>query len=1234
MLVAYDAKVTRVDLDDAPARRSPPATPVTDADGTRQASVLFPAGHEGRAWSCPTARRKPLDGPRRPRDRVHRRRRAGRRRCRARCPPSSGLHVRRRAVRRPGRRRRRDRGPLRQGRSSTTSTTSSSSPSAASSRPATTTARDGEWKAGAQRPRDQDPGDRRRQGPRSTPTATASPTTASASTTPSARASPQTRHVGDELWRVPMDHFTPVGPQLALRARPRRRAAESAPSPAPTSRPTATPARVQQGKGSIIGCQSQTLAEELPLVGTPFKLRYDTRRAGRRTDRSIEIPLTGRSDPGQPAAGALEVSVAGQQARRSRSRRKAEPVLRVRLGPQRRLRPRGPGPPAGHDPDRLHLRPGRYDTPSPFDARVRQVLRTEGEAIGGIRDENAGKIRQLAHGPRRVRRRRRLARRPRHRPRRLGARHPPRLRRAHAHALSRRRPGGRRRAGARRARRHRPAPATRATPTSRRTAASGSPTPRPTRSCASTSDGNATVDGRARSAAAEAARTAWPSSTNATRRTTRWRKGFPLARPMSVALAPDGGFYIADYLVDWGLQQGVDLPRRPGGPDPPASPAACATRAGRRRAGARDASMTAARPRGRPRRHALHRRLPQRPHPRDRRRRHDPHRRRRRPGGRRGYRGRHRRHAARACSSRMAVETGPEGEVYFGDDGGPGRSAPARPRRHGHHRRRRPTRSTPTTTATAARPRRRTSANPQGLSLGADGSRSTSPRPDRVRRVATDGIDHDRRRRRRRRRAGADRVPAGSVRFDGADGRRRRPRRRAVRRRPQSGLSRVSRPFPRSQRRRSWRSRPRTAREVYFFDAAGRHLRTQDGVTGVTLWRFGYDDAGRLATVTDADDRVTRIERDGDGHADGDRRPGRPAHRRSSVDGEERLTQVAGPGRRGHQARLRRRRAPRRADRPPRRPARVRLRRRRAARSATRTRRARRRRSRARRPTTGYIVTLTSPEGRKHTLGGRRAPGRRRVPGGDRARPAPRRRRGSASTASATRRSRPGRRSSSPRPRPALGLLRPGPAQARAPLAGRAHADDHGRRARSRWPTSPTRCRCSTITDTFTTNGRTSVLSYDAAARKETHDLARGPDRDDGLRRQGAPRRASSPGPGVAPITYEYDDRGLLQRTDAGQPRSTAGSYDARDRPERAHRRRRPAHGADLRRRRPGRRDQAAGRRHRALRVRRRGRPHRGHPAGRPAPRAQAATPRGALSGYEPARGRELRARATTATAG
>jgi YD repeat-containing protein len=53
--------------------------------------------------------------------------------------------------------------------------------------------------------------------------------------------------------------------------------------------------------------------------------------------------------------------------------------------------------------------------------------------------------------------------------------------------------------------------------------------------------------------------------------------------------------------------------------------------------------------------------------------------------------------------------------------------------------------------------------------------------------------------------------------------------------------------------------------EVYAFDADGRHLRTIEAQTGVDRFQFGYDDAGRLVSVTDRSGLVTRIERDGSG---------------------------------------------------------------------------------------------------------------------------------------------------------------------------------------------------------------------------------------------------------------------------------------------------------------------------------------------------------------------------------
>jgi RHS repeat-associated protein len=54
-------------------------------------------------------------------------------------------------------------------------------------------------------------------------------------------------------------------------------------------------------------------------------------------------------------------------------------------------------------------------------------------------------------------------------------------------------------------------------------------------------------------------------------------------------------------------------------------------------------------------------------------------------------------------------------------------------------------------------------------------------------------------------------------------------------------------------------------RELYEFDATGRHLRTLNALTGTTLLSFGYDNAGRLATVTDVNGGVVTVERDADG---------------------------------------------------------------------------------------------------------------------------------------------------------------------------------------------------------------------------------------------------------------------------------------------------------------------------------------------------------------------------------
>ena len=52
--------------------------------------------------------------------------------------------------------------------------------------------------------------------------------------------------------------------------------------------------------------------------------------------------------------------------------------------------------------------------------------------------------------------------------------------------------------------------------------------------------------------------------------------------------------------------------------------------------------------------------------------------------------------------------------------------------------------------------------------------------------------------------------------------------------------------------------------QVFYFTLGGRHLRTQDARTGVLLYQFGYTNA-QLTTITDANNEITHIIRDGAG---------------------------------------------------------------------------------------------------------------------------------------------------------------------------------------------------------------------------------------------------------------------------------------------------------------------------------------------------------------------------------
>jgi RHS repeat-associated protein len=63
-------------------------------------------------------------------------------------------------------------------------------------------------------------------------------------------------------------------------------------------------------------------------------------------------------------------------------------------------------------------------------------------------------------------------------------------------------------------------------------------------------------------------------------------------------------------------------------------------------------------------------------------------------------------------------------------------------------------------------------------------------------------------------------------------------------------------------------------REVYHFDGNGRHLRTLNALTAATMYQFTYDPGGNLIEIADADNNATRIERDASGNPTGIVAPG------------------------------------------------------------------------------------------------------------------------------------------------------------------------------------------------------------------------------------------------------------------------------------------------------------------------------------------------------------------------
>jgi RHS repeat-associated protein len=114
--------------------------------------------------------------------------------------------------------------------------------------------------------------------------------------------------VGQELWRVPIPHFSPwdcnwpYGPPEDAEAPDVSPPVEDDQIDDPTC-----------SAGSIIECENQTLGERVAIVGTPFALTYrSTRVPGRSASRTLRIPLSGASLPASLKRIELDVQVAGR----------------------------------------------------------------------------------------------------------------------------------------------------------------------------------------------------------------------------------------------------------------------------------------------------------------------------------------------------------------------------------------------------------------------------------------------------------------------------------------------------------------------------------------------------------------------------------------------------------------------------------------------------------------------------------------------------------------------------------------------------------------------------------------------------------------------------------------------------------------------------------------------------------------------------------------------------------
>ncbi len=119
--------------------------------------------------------------------------------------------------------------------------------------------------------------------------------------------------VGKSLWRVALTHFSTWDCNWGM-SPPNSGGPPSGGGPEGDNGPDDP----DPSCGSVIGCQGQTLGETLEVPGTGMNLVYQSDRTqGRTTAYTLQIPLNGGTIPGTPKRVEVEITVAGRQIRRS-----------------------------------------------------------------------------------------------------------------------------------------------------------------------------------------------------------------------------------------------------------------------------------------------------------------------------------------------------------------------------------------------------------------------------------------------------------------------------------------------------------------------------------------------------------------------------------------------------------------------------------------------------------------------------------------------------------------------------------------------------------------------------------------------------------------------------------------------------------------------------------------------------------------------------------------------------